>query len=487
MKWRIIHMIILLVVLPVIQTLAQPQVLMRNCLFRGNDNLPYVETQFSILSASIKPVKQANHLYKASFHINIFYLNHLDDTIHKLDYRLHTGELKSPELINFDLLDIKQVYLPSGKYRVELVVEDINTHQSVVMSERIAVYFPASEVCFSDALFLEKYSPADASSIYVKQGYSMTPYPVNIYPGVKDKLIFYQEIYNSNSVLSDTTFFIQIQLLKRTGEFLEQYTHTYKEKCAPLVPVLTELNIEDLQAGQYILNIQVRKKNTEVVASVNTFFIRTRTVIASNTERYLQMDIKETFVEKLDGDSIFYWLECLSPIASSVEKETIQEISKQNDTLRAKKFLYAFWNHIAPGTEETEWLIYKADVDAAEYSFSTPIRHGFETDRGRVYLQYGKPDRRHVMNNEPGALPYEIWQYYRINSGQTNVMFVFYLPGIATNDYHLIHSDVNGELRDSRWKYKIYASMKEMSGYTNPDNTSIRDHWGKRIDQILNW
>jgi hypothetical protein len=66
-------------------------------------------------------------------------------------------------------------------------------------------------------------------------------------------------------------------------------------------------------------------------------------------------------------------------------------------------------------------------------------------------------------------------------------MFVFYLPGIATNDYHLIHSDVNGELRDSRWKYKIYASMKEMSGYTNPDNTSIRDHWGKRIDQILNW
>jgi hypothetical protein len=132
-------------------------------------------------------------------------------------------------------------------------------------------------------------------------------------------------------------------------------------------------------------------------------------------------------------------------------------------------------------------LHYKADVEAAEYSFSTPIRHGFETDRGRVYLQYGKPDRRHVMNNEPGALPYEIWQYYRVPSGQTNVMFVFYLPGIATNDYRLIHSDVNGELRDSRWKYKIYASMKEMSGYANPDNTNIRDHWGKRIDQILNW
>lgn len=460
---------------------------MRNSVFKDSDNMPYVETQFCILSASIVPVKQDNKKFKATYQIKILYLNNFDDTLHSFNYRLHTEELAVANDVNFDLMDVRRVSIPSGKYRVELIVKDVNSHQYEVLSERISVYFPTTEICFSDVMFLENYMPANGSSLFTKGGYEVLPYAVNVFPSNKNNLIFYQEIYNAASVLKDSILFIQIQIWNHEGKALDQFTYTYKETNSEIIPILSNIDIQDLSAGQYTLNIQCHQRNTEVLATSNTFFIRTRNTVSSGTDKYMLSDIEGTFVKQLNHDSLFFWLESHTPISSSTEKESIQLMVKQNDTLGAQKFFFAFWHHIAPANEEAEWLAYKVDVDAVEYVFSTPIRHGFETDRGRVYLQYGKPDRRHVMNNEPGALPYEIWQYYRVPSGQTNVMFVFYLPGIATNDYRLIHSDVNGELRDSRWKYKIYDSMKEMSGYTNPDNTKIRDHWGKRIDQILNW
>jgi GWxTD domain-containing protein len=336
-------------------------------------------------------------------------------------------------------------------------------------------------------MFIEKYQPEQAGSQYTRAGYEMLPYPVNIFPSNRNTLIFYQEIYQLSQILSDSIFYITIGIQDLKGKVLDAYQHTYKENTASFIPVLTEIDIKDLAAGQYFLTIQLFKKNTELIAEKKTFFIRTRATLKRETDNYQNADIEGTFAARLPGDSLFFWLESLSPIASPLEKEMIQHISKEKDSIAARKFFFCFWHHIAAGSENEEWQLYKNDVEAVEYNFSTPIRHGFETDRGRVYLQYGKPDRRHVMNSEPGALPYEIWQYYRISSGQANVMFVFYLPGLATNDYRLIHSDVNGELRDSRWKYKIYNSMKEMSGYSNPDNTNIRDHWGKRIDQIINW
>lgn len=473
--------------LPQSNAAVKPQVMMRNCVFMDAEHMPYVETQFSILSASIQPVKKSNKKYQASYQITLLYLNHSDDTIQQLNYRLHTQELSTAGPVNFDLLDVKRTSLPAGKYRIELQVEDLHTKEYEILSERISIYFPLSEVSFSDAMFLERYTSAQANSVYVKAGYEILPYPVNLFPGSRNQLIFYQEIYQLPEVLSDSVFYITISLQDVKGEKLEQYQHTYKEHTASFIPVLTEMDIKDLKAGQYFLTLTLTKKNTERIAEKKTFIIRTRATVNQEIRNYENAEISGTFAEQLHSDSLFYWLESLSPISNATEKEQIQKIIKARDTINARKFFFSFWHHIAPGCENTEWFLYKQDVDAVEYAFSTQIRHGFETDRGRVYLQYGKPDRRHVMNSEPGALPYEIWQYYRINSGQANVMFVFYLPGLATNDYRLIHSDVNGELRDSRWKYKIYNSMKEMSGYSNPDNTNIRDHWGKRIDQILNW
>ena len=111
-------------------------------------------------------------------------------------------------------------------------------------------------------------------------------------------------------------------------------------------------------------------------------------------------------------------------------------------------------------------------VTAVNYNYSTPVLYGFETDRGRVYLQYGPPNQLDGNEHDANAYPYEIWQYYKLNS-QSNVKFVFCNADLASNDYKLIHSDAHGELNDPRWRFKIYKTFKDSNGYSNPDQEKL--------------
>ncbi|HRD38161.1 MAG TPA: GWxTD domain-containing protein, partial [Bacteroidia bacterium] len=68
------------------------------------------------------------------------------------------------------------------------------------------------------------------------------------------------------------------------------------------------------------------------------------------------------------------------------------------------------------------WLAYYKEVIIANSEFKCGKQKGYYTDRGRVYLQYGKPNQRVIQPSEPYAYPYEIWQYYRVQD-QSNGQF----------------------------------------------------------------
>ena len=121
---------------------------------------------------------------------------------------------------------------------------------------------------------------------------------------------------------------------------------------------------------------------------------------------------------------------------------------------------------------QIEWENYYAQVKRVNNSFSAIRIKGYETDRGRVFLKYGAPDRIVQNHNEPGAYPYEIWHYYTLEK-QRNKKFVFMTRDIATNDFQLIHSDAIGELNNSRWTSEIYSrTYSPYQEYYN-DNGSV--------------
>ena len=115
---------------------------------------------------------------------------------------------------------------------------------------------------------------------------------------------------------------------------------------------------------------------------------------------------------------------------------------------------------------------------------------GFDSDRGRVYLQYGTPDQLTKYYTDEGAFPYEIWEYYSLidksqaltnpDNRQSNKKFVFYNPDLVTNKFALIHSDARGEINNARWKLQIYSRTTQS---TNLDNENVPDNFGGNADE----
>ena len=82
--------------------------------------------------------------------------------------------------------------------------------------------------------------------------------------------------------------------------------------------------------------------------------------------------------------------------------------------------------------------------------------------------------------NEPGAFPYEIWQYYQLEDGQSNVLFVFYNSDRVSDNFTLIHSTERTEVNDPRWELKVYGHNPN-SGVLDFDQETIQQNiYGSR-------
>jgi GWxTD domain-containing protein len=156
------------------------------------------------------------------------------------------------------------------------------------------------------------------------------------------------------------------------------------------------------------------------------------------------------------------------PIASLPESKQIKELVKANNKQEMARYLYYFWITRDAANPRAAWEQYQMEVKKVNDNYGTPLEYGFQTDRGRVYLQYGPPTEILPTIQEPGTLPYQIWQYNQAKNGQTNVKFVFYNRDLVTNNYVLIHSTANGEIRDDQWQRLVNEPYSEGSSPLDP-------------------
>ncbi|MBQ3595016.1 MAG: GWxTD domain-containing protein, partial [Bacteroidales bacterium] len=174
-------------------------------------------------------------------------------------------------------------------------------------------------------------------------------------------------------------------------------------------------------------------------------------------------------------DTIREYIRTLEPISSQIEGEYAKSLIETDDIQTMQQYFYSFWASRNPLSPQIEWENYYAQVKRVNASFTSQRIKGYKTDRGRVFLKYGAPDRIVQNHFEPGAYPYEIWHYYTL-ANQRNKKFVFMTRDIVTNDFQLIHSDAVGEINNSRWTNEIYSrthnTYKDFyndDGSVNPD------------------
>ena len=427
-------------------------------IFNTPDNKPYIETYLTIQSSCIVHALQENGTYQGKLNVQIIFRQN-DSIVNFGKYELLSPEIKDTVANSVNFLDVQRYSLPTGVYDLELNLDDPNSEEEPIISNTsFIIDFPVDEFAFSDIEFLSSYEKNEGAGILYKQGYEVIPYGFNFFSEEETELHFYTEVYNSEKSLGEESYIIYSYIRPfEVDKKLDQFFFMRKMKAKPINVLLSTIDIEQLPTGNYLLVNEARDRNNDLIVSKELFFYRNNPNAEFNLTNILISDPSSTFVGKIDNrDTLVLYIDYLYPISTEAEKIYVKSLIKTADIEVLQKYFFNFWNERDKVDPEGTWLSYLDRVKQANYNFKTVSLEGYLSDRGRVYLQYGKPNVIAESHNEPAAFPYEIWHYYEIN-GQRNKKFVFYTQEIATNDFHILHSDVVGELANYHWQRQLYS------------------------------
>lgn len=393
-------------------------------------------------------------------------------------------EVQSTEMLDtalIDFIDQQRFVLEPGNYFFDIEIIDMlkKDAKPAKVTKEIVVLPKPDNISFSNIQLIENYKKSTAANIYTKSGLDIMPFVTGFYPPEFEKIAFYAEIYQSDKTFGNDGKFTLMQYIENnlTGTRMSGFEKATRYIAKDVVPVISYIDIAELPTGDYDLILEIRNRNNETVAREKVYFQRLNTIVNLSIDDILKLDISATFVEKINNpDSLKDYIYCLVPIAQDLEREIILKQIKAMDMKAQKQFFYSFWKSRNNTNPEESWYTYREQVNYVNKIFSTSVRRGYETDRGRIYLKYGAPNQVTDRPNEPSSYPYQIWQYYKIGNFN-NKIFVFYLPDLVTNDYQLLHSDMIGEIRNYRWEYMLNVRNTPNVNVDSPDGGGTQQ-WG---------
>jgi GWxTD domain-containing protein len=456
---------------------------------------PYFETYLTVVGNSVSFVKNANGKYQGTVDITVQFLQ-AGEVKNAMKYSLNSPELNDTS--NFpNFLDQQRYMLANGAYDLEITIADKNSPSEKPLLTKIpvSINFPDNIMSTSGIQLLESYSKAVTQGTLTKSGYDLLPYVSTYFPPNINRLKFYLEIYNGKKVLGDGQKMILSYFIETfdTKTKLSDFTSFSKQTVNDVNILLAEFNIETLPGGNYNLVIEVRDKDNLLQAEQKCFIQRKNVSVQASMEDLKGIDISKTFAGNYkNADTLTGYLRSLRPIATSSEIEFLENQLREKNLTLMQQFFFVFWKSRYPDNPEIAWLDYAVEVIKVNKEFATYGMKGYDTDRGRVYLQYGPPNQRSMSDNEPSAYPYEIWEYNTLKdkrqiltnpyNTQSGKKFVFCNADLVSNNYKLIHSTAKGEIYNTNWQLLLHKRDTQSSDY---DLQKAPDHFGGNSDDTF--
>ncbi len=450
---------------------------------------PYVETHLNFIGGTMKYARNTNGLLQANIEALIIFRN-LERIV-----AYEKINLTSPETMDslfVDFLDIRRFTLASGSYFLELSITDLNLENSTPLMYEEIVEIPAYNLLtISDIILISGWGPTEESNDLSRSGYDVLPRVSSVYSGDDNQLAFYTEAYHTDKFFNDGKEFIISTSIENAyfTKVIEESVNYKKFSPNSVIPLIQTKRINELQEGVYNLTIEIRDRENVVQSSKTLEFIKTsgNNTNSSTGENKEVLDEFCVYVDQLkDEDQLYAHLLSLEPIADVYDLRTIrstisndrsdddleviktEKTSNENIQLQIESnaklknmqnFLYKFWVEKSPEGPLQSWLEYLSRVEAVDAEFGNRLKKGFETDRGRIYLEYGSPNTRVIRKHDTGANPYEIWHFYQAKEF-ANKRFVFMDTDQVLNDYRLIQSDMIGEVRNDNWIDMILSGVQ---------------------------
>jgi GWxTD domain-containing protein len=395
-------------------------------------------------------------------------------------YRLQTPLMK--DSIVDDFYDVKRFAINPGRYVLTVELQDLNSStKPIKASQPILIEDLGESISASDIEAIEAASRGDGTSSFFKSGYNMIPRLSTFYPSQLSSIPVYLEFYNTDQLEDSICGLKQMIINTESGAELSEYTVYSKHKTAQVLPILKNVDITNVPTGKYALSYTLISKSMSELTTQSYLFERSNDIeVAWNLET---MVTDPAFQASITNDSVTYYLESLIPISKPAEIKNIISTLKTKDLEMQRRHIQAFWLQTSPGSAYDSWLKYKAQVQLVEKLYSNNFQEGFETDRGRVYLQYGAPTTIVARETSPTEYPYEIWQYNKIGVF-SNKRFVFYNPDLVNNAYRLLHSDMVGELKNPSWQYTL-SKRNTTNGNVDDPNYYMQDHFGGASNDLF--
>jgi len=444
----------------------------------------YVETDILIPATGVKFIKNAGGKYQGFVEVTLLYKK--NNEIAAFDkYLLNSMELDDSNAVKISMVDRKRFTLPSGAYTLEATFKDPNSNEQKTVNETFIIDEQPEAVFISDIMLIDDYKKADKENVFTKSGFEMIPYVLNYFPETMNYLTIYAEIYHADVAAPGGQVLVNYSVNKyKTDEVAFNMKRFVKMNANAVNVLFTEFDIELLPSGNYEIVVDVRDKNNQMLAVKKCFFQRSNTLKELTSEQFVNLQMENSFVANFTLEEMKYQLRTIGPIVNINEKKTIKSLINGNDLTLMKQFYLNFWYEQNKTEPQKAWAAYQAEIDQVNKSYGVNKQYGFDTDRGRVYLQYGKPSQLQVVGYDPGANPYEIWQYYTTKMGQNNVRFIFMNAERATNNYRLIHSTALGEIYNNQWEELVHSTFTGGNTPTDDRKQGYRDYYGSRSEII---
>jgi GWxTD domain-containing protein len=378
------------------------------------------------------------------------------------------------------ILEQERIPVGPGNFTIELfLAEDGRSDSRYYYRDTFTVN--SANPQYSTIQLLDTFFASSVPSAFLKDGFQQLPRPLNFYDEGQQTVHAYTELNGTTSLPQDAFPLKQVfYFSKRQGE------HNAGSDAVdtitgpkPIWKFRHSLSSASLPSGNYWLNVSLRAASGIELASSATFFqtvnkspssVRNMDMLDSaEAKRAIDasiLDLGKTFVARFTMPQLRAVLKMMRPGADAAEESAIHGFLQRPDDLYMRYFIYNHFAAINKDDPGKAWKDFSDVVRDINRRFGSSSAAGYETDRGIVYLRYGKPDEEVRVPNEAGALPYEIWRYNPNQKMHGPGVFLFYSPGAMSSDFRLLHSTVLGETQNPAWRDMLYSTGRS-SGNLN--------------------
>lgn len=398
-----------------------------------------------------------------------------DTTLVKTDrWITKTPSVLPQQAAALNLLDGYVQTVPPGTYRVEIqCTESVAPETSFTLQKTFEVDTAVFQTMAPPQLLDTFYQSTTAQGVFAQNGMLALPLATDFLGDERPLLHFYTEAYERPELRNaKKPLRMETAILKGGvpfGKLTRTDTCTFRNGVARL---FSTMPLAKLPSGNFVLETKLTDANGKMWATSRRIFQRSNARPAPDTVTVADMDsinkgqkldayvdISKTFVQPYKLQQLRAILRMIQPIATPEEGLSIKVLSARGvDVEYLRTFIYTFFLNRNPKDADGEWQAYSDKVRTVNRLFNLGGRAGYETERGRVYLQYGPPTERTVISQESGSRPYEVWRYDGVAGSEKGGSFLFFQPGSQLDDYLLLHSTLPGEVRNRVWRSGLYTN-----------------------------